>query len=398
VANLSTVEISYLPGQNFECTGCGRCCRGWNVAVDAECRHRVRGSLLELRLVAERGPVFVEEGGRVRTAHHQGGCTFLLPDSRCSIHAEMGGESKPLDCQQFPFMLCETPEGLVVGISFYCASAQANSGLPLARHEPDIRRLLKRVRPPRLGFSPLPAGGGALLSWPQYRLLEDFLRERLAGEPATRAVGQALTGLAAWLEEGAAPEALADCLRRPLYDGLPALSMEAWFAGVLVAALEGGAEQARLSQDLVEGREVCLPRFGWRGTAGQVADFLGRAGAWMGAETTRYLEALVFRKAPALRRPVLDNLALMASLPCLLAFYAAVSALGRGSAAIERPDWHRALEISEGSLVTHAPGYDPLYAFFARSYRRQVAHLLAHPPDPSVRRPDEPAALWASPA
>ena len=122
--------LRYLPGQNFDCSLCGKCCAGWRILVDDESASKIRGSALELRVIQETGhPALTGRRGQRETAHNaQGQCVFLNGQQLCSVQSDLGAESKPTGCHKFPFQYCRTPHGVFIGVSFYCSAAQRNHG------------------------------------------------------------------------------------------------------------------------------------------------------------------------------------------------------------------------------------------------------------------------------
>ena len=62
----------------------------------------------------------VEDGG---LRFSDGRCVFLRDDMLCKLHAAFGMESKPLTCQQFPFVATGTESGTRAGIDPSCAHA-----------------------------------------------------------------------------------------------------------------------------------------------------------------------------------------------------------------------------------------------------------------------------------
>jgi len=49
-----------------------------------------------------------------------GGCVFLMPDQRCSVHAQLGPEAKPDGCRRFPLGLVATPVGARITTEHRC--------------------------------------------------------------------------------------------------------------------------------------------------------------------------------------------------------------------------------------------------------------------------------------
>lgn len=371
------MKIEFLPGQNFECTACARCCRGWTVHVDPATVERMRDAQVARDVSDELGRPALEPGeeGTV-TASRDGGCVFLDAQSLCRIHGAMGSTAKPLGCRQFPFLIRPTPDGVVVGISFFCTSARENRGRPLETYEDEIRALVSEWGFRPVGEEPIPVHQDRSIVWPEYLLLERLLVEGLEAKPPMLAVGGPLLGVCRWLRGAGGwfqvlPEAAAAEFPR---DQVLA-SMEGFFLASLVGILEAGKDEARaLTEALLSGGRIRLPRYSWEGPAGDIAAFAATTPRpeWLDGEVARYLKALLFVKFPAMNRPLLDNLSLLYLLPPLLRWYATAAALARGAPAVETEDFHRALEVAERELVTHGRGLDRLYAAFGQAFLDEV--------------------------
>lgn len=369
------MELLFPPDQNYDCLRCGKTCRSRvRIHVDPFSRRHLEGSELGRRIALQVGgpPVVEDADGAVVAARWQGHCAFLREDSLCSVQAELGLEEKPLGCRQYPLFLRPTPEGLVVGVSFFCSAVQQNHGRPLSAQAGEIGEILKGIRLRPVGFEPLPAGGGVEMDWPAWRALEAFLVDQLSREAPEVAFGRSVAALAALVAQGGAvgAERMAGALAGALpLEGRPeTVAQEGFFAAALVAFVESEDPSATpdLTRALLAGGEVRLPRFGWSGSSAH----LSAAPAWEGEppEVRRYLRALLHRKMPALDRPVLDNLALLRLVPRLLDFYAAVSARARGAARREREDFFRALDVVELDVVSHARGLEGLFGAFSSFY------------------------------
>ncbi len=377
---MSSMDFAFLPGQSFDCIRCGQCCRGgWGVGVEEGCRERLEGSALLARL-EEGGPVLVPAGAGHRAAEREGHCVFLDDRGLCAIQAEFGEDSKPQGCTRFPFLLIQTPEALLVGVSFCCPAVQRSHGRPL----PEWKEWLKtRAVPcPRVGFRPLQAGAGRTLEWREYLLLEEGLwRDVVSPDPA-RALFRRLQEFCRGLK-GALPGS------GDLEPGL--LVLRPYALAALVGTIEAPApeEAPALSRALLFGEEVHLHRFGWRGDTDFLLAQLDLPGPpELEQEIVRYLHALLFRKWPATDRPILHNLFLLALVPWLVRLYAWAAADARKAPAPEACDAHRALSWLDRRLLTHSSGLEPLLASLAEGMLHQVEACPVAParPRPASRR------------
>ena len=119
------MKLQFAPDQNYDCVMCGKgCVEKWDIVVDSKAEMAVRGTDIELRVIQDNGgPPFdvfpATSRGRVVGRKDDNRCVFLGEDKLCEIHREMGIESKPVPCRQFPFVVKQTPDGLHVGITFF---------------------------------------------------------------------------------------------------------------------------------------------------------------------------------------------------------------------------------------------------------------------------------------
>ena len=178
--------VRHLPiVQNWDCHGCGECCREYVVTVtDAE-RERILSQGWEQDPRYAGIPLFVKTGSwrkptyRVNT-RADNTCIFLDESGRCRIHAKFGSEAKPLACRIYPFVLVPAGDHWRVGIRFACPSAADNKGRPLNASIADLRDFAQALES-REGVgdrtAPPPLQVGKYVSWDD---LERFNRAILA--------------------------------------------------------------------------------------------------------------------------------------------------------------------------------------------------------------------------
>ncbi|RMH55560.1 MAG: hypothetical protein D6679_11410 [Candidatus Hydrogenedentota bacterium] len=145
-----------LPTGRFACRSCTRCCRGWDVPIDAEYLEQYRsvdwGSIRErLRNRKLFLPSRDHSGVWVFERDEKDVCVFLEPDGLCLIHAELGLEKKNPACRSFPLGWVRTPEGMIAAASLACPTVVADEGPRWTEQEEEVRRLAElyqdRVKP-----------------------------------------------------------------------------------------------------------------------------------------------------------------------------------------------------------------------------------------------------------
>ncbi len=380
-------DLHFLPGQNYDCVRCAKGCRhDWRIHVDPEARGRIAGSALEASVLdgtPHASSMQEEADGSVTMRRREGHCVYLQDDNLCGIHAVLGVECKPLGCRRFPFMIQPTPDGIVVGVSYFCTAAQQNVGRPLAEHADHVREMLRHYRIPMVGDRPLDVYGESRMEWPAYRVLDGFLMDG-APEPATAAalwaLGTLLAADAPDLSADSVSAALLHAAAAPLQDDLFAYTARL-FAFTLIGTVEAaGSDQGDTwTEALMTGGSARFDRFGWSGRTYEVEDRAARLPSWVDDEVRRYLRMLVFRKFLALQRPLLDNLVGLYLAPRLFRFYTALSGHARAAAAVEPSDVWRAMDVLELDLFAHTThaAVDRLLGTFARAYVQQIGMFVS---------------------
>ena len=99
-------------GQQWDCQGCGDCCRTYAVRTTLEEKKRIEAQDWSdvPEIAASTRTVWEKRIKDFRLNHRDdGACVFLGPDNRCRMHAKYGAASKPAACRIYPFTL--TPAG-----------------------------------------------------------------------------------------------------------------------------------------------------------------------------------------------------------------------------------------------------------------------------------------------
>lgn len=353
--------------------------------VDPATQARLQGSAVEARVVQQFGGPALKRNRRdlLVTASHCERCVFLTSDDRCGIHAEMGASAKPFGCRQFPFLTTLTPDGVTVGVSFYCPSVARNLGSELASYRDELEELLGQAGPVDVVGRWLELAPGVPVEWQVYRMLEDHMDDELPSDPV-RVPGRILWRLCCHVATASAPldeQTMARLVAEAAEIDLNAhpllVWMEAYFTKSLLGRLE--AESPTEAPELIIALRQDLPAAfrsaGWTGRMSQVQAYAAscpQTREWLLPEVIRYQRALLFRKFLATRRPVLENLAVFYLLPLVLDFYTYLYALAREADAPQPEDYYRALERSEGELITHGHEAFALSESFLDCYLQQA--------------------------
>jgi lysine-N-methylase len=176
------LPVRPLPmAQNWDCGGCGDCCRSYQVRVTAAEKARIDAQGWdrdpELRGVRT---VLPDPAGDYKLAHRpDGACVFLGADNRCRIHAAHGPAGKPMACRVYPFLLVPADGHWRVGLRFACPSAAADRGRPIAAHAADLRAYAGLVEAdlgkPQPGLPPPELQPGQGVPWADLGRFTDHL-------------------------------------------------------------------------------------------------------------------------------------------------------------------------------------------------------------------------------
>ncbi|HEX4450274.1 MAG TPA: YkgJ family cysteine cluster protein [Kofleriaceae bacterium] len=137
-------------GLRYECRGCGACCKGHGIGIDA-----AGGQLVQL--VAKRPDLaaFVRRRGDAITAFNpRDRCWFLADDGLCRIELEDGRAAKPASCRLFPFNRVFHVGGVMV-IDFnsvICPVQRATDGIAHA----DVLAEISTITDPAIVGTTLP--------------------------------------------------------------------------------------------------------------------------------------------------------------------------------------------------------------------------------------------------
>ena len=308
-------------GQNFECSQCARCCRGWRIPVDPQTAQNLKSTPFGKRLEEKEGRFFARKNS-------QENCTFLTSRMQCQLHAERGAAAKPRGCRQFPFRMTRTPDGIFVSTSFSCPSIQSNLGVPTPEYQRELQELAQDL--PLWGGDGIQVWRDCRLPWSGYAELEAFV---LAKSSLEAGLAEAVWALAQ-------------------YSLAPQRSLQ-FYLERSAASLEPPDEPLILMEHHWFGQ--LLSHCGEKPPARPP----GRGAPQPPLE--RYLRALLKGKLLINRRPLLGNLALMYLLPGFYRFWFEQS----GSLDV-------ALDQCERKIATHPNNLDDLVARMADDFRDQL--------------------------
>ena len=182
-----TLPIRTLPiVEHWDCSGCGKCCRGNIVPLDDDDFRRLCEQKWDqhpdyrgVRTVVRQG-MFSK---RYRLAQRDDGtCVFLTADGLCRIHQEFGFENKPLVCRMYPLQLVPVDSTAYLTLRRSCPTAAADNGREMKEHRGEAKRFVKER--PRLAepISPPSIARGLHRSWKDTLLVTGAIERLLTDE------------------------------------------------------------------------------------------------------------------------------------------------------------------------------------------------------------------------
>jgi lysine-N-methylase len=134
--------------ENWDCHGCGICCRGAVVVLNDQDLAQMRAQRWDEDPDFSGKKILLRLGlfdKRYRLAQRKDGtCMFQDADKLCRIHKKFGYDAKPHICRMAPLQLVPLENMAYVTLRRYCPSAAADSGRTIQEQLGDLRELLKR--------------------------------------------------------------------------------------------------------------------------------------------------------------------------------------------------------------------------------------------------------------
>jgi lysine-N-methylase len=177
-----TGNIYIERGARYQCVpDCGFCCGFWDIHVDLKRKDELlektwvqiiaedlekRNTQELFRIIGQREQAIVQR--------QAGTCSFIDERQLCSIHAKEGYASKPLACQQYPFIYYQTPRGLEVFLDHSCPEVILNKGELVTEEE--VRDRISNENTIEVAL-PIPLTSSVSLDWESYLALEEVLLE-----------------------------------------------------------------------------------------------------------------------------------------------------------------------------------------------------------------------------
>lgn len=356
------MQLLFDPNIAYECVQCGKgCFNQWDILVEPEVVKKIKGHPLELRVIQERGGAFVkdEEGSIfIHKNDEHPRCGFLREDMLCSVHAELGYAEKPLTCQQYPYLMTQTPDGVVhVSAAYSCTAVKEEIGPALEQSRPNVEDLLKR--------------GGRVHKLPdEIEVLADITASyadihEFEKELTLANLEDAVAGLANALKEHDPQPLKTAWQRAPQVDRSQLRLIQSFLSmGLLKPCLPGKDKDhwRNIDQAMLEPNTILeLPDFDWSAPLSELDLWVTTGvGNKFNPQIERYQKSLVFRKAHLTMGGLLPGLMLLWVKPLVLRMLTGLCAWKQQ----QEPDltnflW--ALERTETCLVGHTFDTVPVY-------------------------------------
>jgi len=182
----SGIELHFPPGQQYNCTVCGKCCRAdWRIKVHPD-KAESMSKLKSFQRVEKEGykPIVVVDEQPLLTRREDKACHFLGEDDLCEIHGEAGLHAKPAPCKLYPFQMVSTPDGYFVSLAFTCPAVITGVGDTLESHAQELKEtiaLAPHFFPPDLKANPsVTLTTDCKVGWEAYREWEESALQELS--------------------------------------------------------------------------------------------------------------------------------------------------------------------------------------------------------------------------
>ncbi len=220
----------------FDCVRCGRCCRGWHVALSEKEVEQLRAN--KTPGTPDGDPVMHIDGHPYVAHRPDGACAYLDTEkSLCLLELASGHAAKPLGCRVYPLNLVTVLPGAVsCGVRFDCPAIQQGTGRPLEARRGEIMGFMAEMGfDGTLDLRPLVDLKPATI-----KLLADFFAETATSGDADPATGSLALMLAAnnlaplgeaFLNDGSTMRDVLPQLQKKFRDNASALLQSATPAG-----------------------------------------------------------------------------------------------------------------------------------------------------------------------
>jgi Fe-S-cluster containining protein len=375
----------------YTCTGHGRCCRGWDIHVDPVSYGKIIKTDSYKNLLNDLGqdpiPIDDEKKTVIALRRANGDCIFLNSETLCALQVEAGYHTKPLGCRQFPFTSNSTPDGIFIGISFYCQSCQLNEGRPISTYSESIESCLRESHGAGLSHDIVALERDVFITWKGYLILERFIISWLSRfTNKEEALWNALVGICLLVLrlrreklQNVTPEEIEEALEKVASIRVPkdALfeQLGLFFTMAIIGSLESGKPEDAQSNTkaamdggiLKSGlfaKDISMAPF--------PAYYRDNPSPWKLAHIGRYVDHLMFQKFLVGTEPLLNNLIALYTACNLIDYYFYFSAFQEGSQSPVLKDIHIAYGIVEKFFAGHTRGLEPFFSAFAEGFINQL--------------------------
>ncbi|MBT9583623.1 YkgJ family cysteine cluster protein [bacterium] len=367
------MQLQFDPNIAYECVQCGKgCYNRWDILVEPAVMDRLSGHPLELRVIQERGAAFKE--GLINKTEEHPGCGFLQSDMLCSVHKELGYQAKPLTCQQYPYLMTQTPDGVIhVSAAYSCTAVREEIGPPLEESRAAIEDLLSRGGRVHRLVGPIEVLPPFHATWSDCQAFEEELQRRWSNRTVPQVLEDAIVGLAKALGSLGQPDQetvmlppglLASTWTRSTQAG-PQLQLLQMILtmGLLKPCLYSQDREVwrKIDEAVLGSGDLDLPDFNWNAPLSELELWVNTGvGNRFDPLIERYQHSLLFRKAHLTMGGLLPGLVMLWVIPGILRLLTGLYAW-KEQREPELTDFLWALERAETCLVGHTFDTVPVY-------------------------------------
>jgi hypothetical protein len=378
------MQLNFLPDQNYDCVRCGYGCRhDWNVRVDQQRVENIRANYTPIKAIEAVQPAFIDNDGDITLARTpEKHCVFLEGSANCGIHATLGIDAKPRDCQHYPLSMVDTPDGIQVGITYSCTAALRNVGSPISSQADSVTHWLREFQPTKLGYQPSAVFDDVTIEWSAYKHLETELQLAINQGNCAKTLWQSLLLLRQCIMDKISTSADANLTTADLAKFNAAniaatpvqfseeLAMQLDYFGYLQLGYLGTCDrdsQQAMLDPFDETSIINLPSLHWRGSSSLMRQLMQQAQGQSEyeAEIKRYYSALLFQKKLLNDANLWTGLIKFCMLPQLIA-QANVILSNSGYQHPDLTPFQYAMRLVEQDVMSHNGATSKLYAILGQ--------------------------------
>lgn len=319
-----------------------------------------------------------------------GKCAMLDENKLCRIHTLLGFNEKPIGCRFFPLVPFLTPDGIYLGVSFFCPAIRDNVGEPIEKSIAHIKPLLEKLDKKITDFDPILIAEGVKTNWAGYKYFEKLIFNNIEkNKELDSAIWQAIVVAAnvalkfSGKKETVTAQEIGAFIESPALPNIPRdelFQQIELFTSLAIIALIEETKESNPQNDtavLLKGEPMYFTTFGNKLDVSRLYEMAGNfPSQWKVDIFKKFIIHFIWRKSLIIQDALFSGLCMLLLGLQIMDFYFYASALNRGAEAPEPEDAKFAMWIGE-KILGHSLQLNVMFGEFARSVMRQIKELRA---------------------